>query len=90
MKKTVFQAVAFSVIVHLFVVGFQLVKGNWLTKSYQPNVTKAYDQVDVLQNEVTFGVINNESGIFLMVISFCVGVISFFIGKLLFKKLLKG
>ena len=62
MKKTILHAVIFSIIIHLLIIGFPIVKGYLLIKSHSSRNINAYGNVYVLQNEVAFGIVYNSDG----------------------------
>ncbi|MFZ0443213.1 MAG: hypothetical protein WAM95_00880 [Bacillus sp. (in: firmicutes)] len=88
MKKTILHAAIFSIIIHLLIIGFPIVKGYLLTKSHSPRNLNAYGNVYVLQNEVAFGIVYNLGGAVLLILSFLVGVRCFIIGKFVFERLI--
>ncbi len=89
MKKTIIQAILFSITIHICIIGYQLIKGYLLTKSYIPSVTYNYENIYVLQNEVAFGVTYNAGGILLLLVSLFVAVSCFIVGKVAFKKVVR-
>ena len=62
MKKTILHAVIFSIIIHLLIIGFPIVKGYLPTKSHSPRNINTYGNVYVLQNEIAFGIVYNSDG----------------------------
>jgi hypothetical protein len=88
MKKTILHAVIFSIIIHVLIIGFPIVKGYLLTKSHIPSNINAYGNVHMLQNEVAFGIVYNSGGAILLVFSILVGVGCFMVGKFVFVRLI--
>lgn len=91
MKKTILHAVICSIIIHVLILGFTVVKGYLLTKSHIPSDINTYDNVHILQNEVAFGIVYNSGGAVLLILSFLAGVGCFMIGKFVFvRSIAKG
>lgn len=88
MKKTILQAIIFSIVIHVLIIGFPIAKGYVMTKYYNPSIANHYDNVHVLQNEVAFGIVYNSGGAVLLILSFLVGVVCFMIGKFAFVRLM--
>lgn len=86
MKKTILQGVFFSILAHVLVFGFQVMRGYLLTKDYVPSISESYDNVHMLQNEVAFGVVYNTNGLLLFVFTFVVVVFLYMGGKLIWLK----
>ncbi|MCM3745699.1 hypothetical protein M3193_16360 [Sporosarcina luteola] len=57
--KAVIQALLFSFLLHLIYIAGVLLTGSIQTKYYEPDILKSWNNVDVLQNEVAFGVIGS-------------------------------
>lgn len=55
--KIVIQAIAASVIVHFVLVVCLIGIGYIKTKLYKPEITREWEKVDYLQNEVAFGMV---------------------------------
>lgn len=53
--KTVLQAFICSIIIHLIYLTSTLIIGYIKTKNYTPDISSAYENVEMLQNEVAFG-----------------------------------
>ncbi|MEK5520874.1 hypothetical protein [Bacillus sp. HNG] len=87
MKKTILHAVIFSIIIHVLILGFTIIKGYLLTKSHIPSDINTYDNVHMLQNEVAFGIVYNSGGAVLLILSFLAGIVCFMIGKFVFVRL---
>lgn len=68
--------------------GLPLVKGYLLTKLYRPDILNTHSNVQMLQNEVVFGVYSDSGGAVLLVLSFLVGVGCFVVGKSVFVRLI--
>ena len=77
------QSVIFSIIIHVIYFGGSLIHGWIVTRNYVPDIKNAYENVIVLQNEVSFGYI--ISPVFL-VISFIVVAMIGAVAIQLFKK----
>lgn len=87
MKKTIIQAIIFSIIIHVLILGFPIAKGYLLTKFHNPSKVNAYGNVHMLQNEVAFGGVYDLDGVVLLSLSFLVGIGFFMIGKFVFVRL---
>lgn len=84
MKKTILHAAIFSIMIHVLILGFPIVKGYLLTKSRSPSNLNHYDNVHMLQDEVTFGFVYDSSGAVLLMLSFLLGIGCFMVGKFVF------
>jgi lipoprotein signal peptidase len=87
MKKMILQAVLFSIIIHVLIIGFPIAKGYLITRSHSPSIANHYENVYMLQNEVAFGIAYNSGGAVLLILSFLVGVPCFMIGKFVIVRL---
>ncbi|MBU7592366.1 hypothetical protein [Metabacillus halosaccharovorans] len=65
--KTVFQAIMCSIVIHVAYMVTMMVVGYIKTKNYKPDIAGAWDRVETLQNEVSFG---KSSSPFLYIITF--------------------
>ncbi len=78
MKKTIKQALIFSLIIHVLLLVGTIGYGYIKTIYYVPDVVNAYEEVYYLQNEVAFGVISRP----LTPVQF--GIVSFVLTCILF------
>ena len=53
------QAVIFSIVIHVIYIGGSLVHGLSQTWNFVPDIENAYENVTVLQNEVSFGYVGS-------------------------------
>ena len=54
--KTVKQSMVISFLIHLVYIGGAFIKGYIETKNYQPNLGSQWENTEILQSEVAFGV----------------------------------
>ncbi|MDI2589152.1 hypothetical protein OR571_19125 [Psychrobacillus sp. NEAU-3TGS] len=55
--KIILQAFIGSIIIHIIYTAYTIMGGYIKTKYYNPDIPKGWETVDVLQNEVAFGMI---------------------------------
>jgi lipoprotein signal peptidase len=86
MKKTIVQGIIFSILAHVLVIVFQILRGYLQTKAYTPSIADSYNNVYMLNNEVAFGFVYNTNGVLLLVSSLLAGVVCYVGAKLLLVK----
>lgn len=84
MKKTIFQGIIFSFIIHILIIGFPIVQGYIAAKFSTPSRLGASENIHVLQNEVVFGFYYQSGEVLLPILSFLIGVGCFMFGKFIF------
>lgn len=84
MKKTVFQGIIFSLIIHILIIGFPLAQGYIATKFSTPSRLGASENIHILQDEVVFGFYYQSGGVLLSILSFFAGVGCFMLAKFTF------
>ena len=57
--KIAIQALFFSLLLHFIYIAGVLLTGYIQTQDYKPDIAKSWENVDMLQNEVAFGVIGS-------------------------------
>ncbi|MBP1996861.1 hypothetical protein [Paenibacillus eucommiae] len=90
-KKGIFQALLTGFICVFAFYAFQVLQGMYLTMKYVPDIAKAYESVDYLQNKVSFGVRYNPVwdvieflGLMLL------GMLVYYMGRVLRRKYFSG
>jgi hypothetical protein len=74
-KKWLWHAFLFSVAVHLLIIAYQVICGWWMTLNYKPDILQAYENIDYLQHEVSFGVVMNSDGLGYFFVRFLIGML---------------
>jgi len=87
MRTSIVQSLLAGVIIAVVYYVVQVVRGMYLTKEYVPDLINAYESVDYLQQQTSFGTISSPvwsvleaSGLILL------GAAVFYIGKTLWRK----
>jgi hypothetical protein len=62
-KRLLIESVIVSIVIVLVVLGWGIVRGMLLTKSYVPDIVDSYQATDFLQHEVSFGTVNRSNWI---------------------------
>lgn len=86
--KYLVKAVVFSLLINLvifFIV--PVLSGLFLSYLYTPDIIEAYDDVNYLQNEVSFGFILRPGNVMAMLFPFFLGIIAYFLILLVVKKI---
>lgn len=88
MKRTLIQAVIFSIVLILVYFGVQIARGVYNTVNYTPDIINSYQSVDYLQNEVSFGIVWSPYGLVLELLGLIIfGMIVFISAKFVLKKI---
>ncbi|WP_391119806.1 hypothetical protein [Psychrobacillus sp. L3] len=57
--KIILQAIFGSLLIHLIYIVYTVLDGYLKTKYYTPDISSAWNNVDMLQNEVAFGMVSS-------------------------------
>ncbi|MFF2753302.1 hypothetical protein ACFVR1_06040 [Psychrobacillus sp. NPDC058041] len=57
--KIILQAIIGSLLIHLIYIVYTVIGGYIKTKYYTPDISSTWDNVEVLQNEVAFGMVGS-------------------------------
>ncbi|AOZ90770.1 hypothetical protein [Paenibacillus crassostreae] len=62
-KRLLIESIIVSILIVLVFLGWEIVRGMFLTKNYIPEIVDSYKETDYLQNEVSFGTVNRSNRI---------------------------
>jgi hypothetical protein len=90
MKKTIFQSIAFSLILVIIYYGVQIGWGYYMTLNYVPDIINSYKSVDHLQQTISFGVNRPIGMVSEVLVLMTLGILVFITGKFVIKKYKHG